>query len=349
MPDAPHFCASCGTPLPPLALSCPSCHQLTHAAALEDLAQRARALEPANPAGAAALWRQALALLPPESSQASAIRDRLTALGSPAAPPPPGAGPGKPQSAPAWASRLGPLGAVAVLLSKAKFLLVGLGQLKTILSMLAFMGVYWSLYGWRFALGFVLGIYVHEMGHVWMLRHYGMRASAPMFIPGFGAFISLYDSPPNVGQDARIGLAGPLWGTGAALFTVLVAFALGGGVWSAVAHATAYINLFNLTPIWTLDGGRAFRALDSQQRLLWLGLAAVLWWFTGSGLFLILLAGAAYRIFWKKDPAPVPDQIAFLEFAGLVIVLGLLLLWIPGGGTRGALISLRSTGFSLWP
>ena len=339
MSDTPQFCASCGTPLPPLALACPSCHQLVHAAALEDLAQRARALESINPSGASALWRQALALLPPESSQASAIRDRLIALGSPVTPPPPGVRPA--QSAPNWASRLGPFGALAVLLSKAKFLLVGLGQLKTILSMLAFMGVYWSLYGWRFALGFVLGIYVHEMGHVWMLRHYGMRASAPMFIPGFGAFISLYDSPANVNQDARIGLAGPLWGTGAAIFTVLVAQALGGGVWSAVAHATAYLNLFNLTPVWTLDGGRAFRALDYQQRLLWLGLAAALWWFTSSGLFLILMAGAAYRIFWKKDHAPAPDQLAFAEFAGLMIVLGLLLLWIPAGGASGALISSR--------
>jgi Zn-dependent protease len=321
--DSTHFCASCGTPLPPLALNCPSCHQLVHAAALENLALRARERETTGDhTGAAALWRQALALLPPESSQAAAIRQRL---GAPP-PPPPGAAPQSP-----WIKRLGPAGAIAVLLSKAKFLFLGLGQLKTMLSMLAFMGVYWSLYGWRFALGFVLGIYVHEMGHVWMLRHYGMRASAPMFIPGFGAFISLYESPANVGVDARIGLAGPLWGTGAALATLLVSIALGGGVWSAVAHATAYINLFNLTPVWTLDGGRAFRALDYTQRLLWLGLAAVLWYFTGSGLFLILLIGALYRIFWKKDHAPVPDQPAFLEFAGLMILLGALIALIPAG------------------
>jgi Zn-dependent protease len=303
---------------------------LVHAAALEELAQRARERETiGDREGAAALWRQALALLPPESTQAAAIRQRI---GSPPPPPPGGA------QKPGWVGRLGPLGAVAVLLSKAKFLLLGLGQLKTMLSMLAFMGVYWSLYGWRFALGFVLGIYVHEMGHVWMLRHYGLRASAPMFIPGFGAFISLYGSPADVGQDARIGLAGPLWGTGAALATLAIAQVLGGGVWLAVAHATAYINLFNLTPVWTLDGGRAFRALDYQQRLLWLGLAALLWYFTSSGLFLLLMVGAAYRIFWKKDHAPVPDQMAFLEFAGLMILLGALIAWIPAGG-REALIS----------
>jgi Zn-dependent protease len=243
---------------------------------------------------------------------------------------------------PAWIKRLGPLGAVLatllkfktaalLLLTKAKFLLLGLGQLKTLLSMLAFFGVYWSIYGWRFAAGFVIGIYIHEMGHVWMLRHYGLRASAPMFIPGLGAFVSLYGSPANVGEDARIGLAGPLWGAGAAIASLAMALAFPGGVWPAIARATAYINLFNLTPVWMLDGGRGFRALDRQQRLYWLGLAAVLWYVTGAGLFILLMVGAAYRIFWKKDHAPEPDQGAFFQFMGLLVVFGALLLWIPKG------------------
>ncbi len=243
---------------------------------------------------------------------------------------------------PAWIKRLGPFGAVIatllkfktaalLLLTKAKFLLLGLGQLKTLLSMLAFFGVYWSLYGWRFAAGFVIGIYIHEMGHVWMLRHYGLPASAPMFIPGLGAFVSLYGSPANVAEDARIGLAGPLWGAGAAIASLAMAVAFPGGAWPAIARTTAYINLFNLTPVWMLDGGRGFRALDRQQRLYWLGLAAVLWYVTGAGLFILLMVGAAYRIFWKKDHAPEPDQGAFFQFAGLLVLFGTLLALIPKG------------------
>ena len=96
----------------------------------------------------------------------------------------------KPQ--PEWIKRLGPLGVVAtaalkfktailLLLAKAKFLIFGLAKLQTLLSMLATLGVYWSLYGWRFAAGFVIGIYIHEMGHVWMLRHYGLRVSIDSF------------------------------------------------------------------------------------------------------------------------------------------------------------------------
>lgn len=306
-----------------------------HIVELEELARQARALEVAGDSlGAVEIWKKVLALLPPESAQAVSLRKKVGAYDaairarlSPApAPPPPEK---KPQ--PEWVKRLGPLGALGALLLKFKFLLTGFLQLKTLLSMLAFFGVYWSIYGWKFAAGFAIGIYIHEMGHVWMLRHYGMHASAPMFIPGLGAFVSLYQSPKNVAEDARIGLAGPLWGTGAAIAAAMMAVTFPASAWPAIARTTAFLNLFNLTPVWMLDGGRGFRALDQQQRLYWLGLAAVLWYVTRAGLFILLVVGALYRIFWKKDPAPEPDLGAFLQFAGLLVVLAALLTWIPKG------------------
>jgi Zn-dependent protease len=211
-------------------------------------------------------------------------------------------------------------------LTKGKFLLLGFTKLNTLLSMFASMGLYWALYGWKFALGFILGIYIHEMGHVWALRHYGLRASAPMFIPGFGAFVSLYDSPANVGQDARIGLAGPTWGATAALACLIpAAFVEGSGMWLAVAHATAYINLFNLIPVWQLDGGRGFRALDRNERLMLLALMAATWWISGEGLFLFLALGAAFRIFWSKDHPAEGDRGVLLQYAGLLVLFAFLL------------------------
>jgi len=295
---------------------------------LEELARQARALEAAGDSlGAVEIWKKLLALLPPESPQAASIRKKVGAYdpGFRAQPPP------QPKPQAEWIKRIGPVGAIGAALLKFKFLLSGLLQLKTLLSMLAFFGVYWSIYGWKFAAGFVIGIYIHEMGHVWMLRHYGMHATAPMFIPGFGAFISLYGSPANVAEDSRIGLAGPLWGAGAAIVCFVMSVVYPGSAWIAIARTTASINLFNLTPVWMLDGGRGFRALDQQQRIFWLALAAVLWYITGAGLFILLMLGAAYRIFWKKDPAPAPDWGAFLEFAGLLALLGALLAWIPKG------------------
>lgn len=208
---------------------------------------------------------------------------------------------------------------------------MGLVKVKTLLTMLASMGLYWSLYGWKFGVGFVLGIYVHEMGHVWALRQLGLRASAPMFIPGFGAFVSLYDSPQSVGQDARIGLAGPIWGAGAALAFLVPFLFVPAGIWLALAQAAAYINLFNLTPVWQLDGGRGFRALGYSHRVMLLGLMVLLWYLSGSGLFLILAAGAGYRVFWSKDHPAQSDNTVFLQFAGLLILFGALLGFVGRG------------------
>lgn len=325
MAEPATLCPDCGEAWPPAALSCRSCHRLVHAEALEDLAKQARALEASGePAEAARTWTQALAFLPPESNQAAVLRDRIATLGASARI---GA---QPAHAPAWLKRFGPAGvAIAAFLGKFKFLLLGLGKFKTLLTMLASMGLYWSWYGWQFAVGFILGIYVHEMGHVSALHRFGLRASAPMFIPGFGAFVSLYDSPKDVGQDARIGLAGPLWGSGAAIVCVIAGLFFSSGLWLAIARATALINMFNLTPIWMLDGGRGFRALDRQQRLYLGGFLILLWLWTQEGLFLLLILGAAYRIFWNKDYAAVPDRIPFFQYAGLAALFGAVLAWIP--------------------
>ncbi len=234
-----------------------------------------------------------------------------------------------------WTKRLGPLAALGAFFAKFKFLLLGLAKVKTLLTMLASMGLYWSLYGWKFGVGFVLGIYIHEMGHIWALKQFGLRASAPMFIPGFGAFVSLYDSPASVGQDARIGLAGPIWGAGAALAFLVPHLFVPAGIWLALAHAAAYINLFNLTPVWQLDGGRGFRALGQQHRMMLLGLMILLWYLSGSGLFLIVALGAAYRVFWTKDHPAESDNTVFLQFAGLLLLFGALLGMIGRGYLLG--------------
>src|SRR6185369_768538 len=105
--------------------------------------------------------------------------------------------------------------AVLLLLGKGKLLLVGLTQAKTLLSIAIALGVYTMAYGWKFALGLIASLYVHEMGHVAWLRRYGIPASAPMFVPGLGAFVRLKSHPPTPAQDARVGLAGPVWGAAA--------------------------------------------------------------------------------------------------------------------------------------
>ena len=129
--------------------------------------------------------------------------------------------------------------AALILGSKLKFLLLGLTKASTFVSMFAFFGVYWSVYGWPLALGLVVTIYIHEMGHVAMLRRLGIDSSAPLFIPGMGALVMLRQHITDPVVDAKIGLAGPVWGLGAALAALGAYFATDAGIWLAIAHLTA--------------------------------------------------------------------------------------------------------------
>src|SRR5579872_28636 len=210
---------------------------------------------------------------------------------------------------------------------KAKLLLLGLTKLSTLLSMLASLALYWHWYGWRFALGFVLSIYVHEMGHVAALARYGIAATAPMFIPGLGAIVRLKQYPANVAQDARVGLAGPIWGLAAAAASEVVALATGSPLWAAIARSGAWINLFNLIPIWQLDGGRGFRALTRHDRVIILGIALVLWVVTGESMLLLIALGALYRLFSHDYPEQA-DRGVLIQFVGLLAVFAALLLLI---------------------
>ena len=215
--------------------------------------------------------------------------------------------------------------AVAIfVLSKAKLLLLGLTKWKTVLSMLVFIGVYVQVWGWKFALGFALGIYIHEMGHVAALNHYGIAATAPMFIPGLGAFIRLKQHLTDVRQDARVGLAGPIWGLGAGLVAYGIGLATSSQIWFAIAKTTAFLNLFNLIPFWQLDGGRAFHALTRSQR--WVAVLVIggAWMFTHEGLLLLLLILAVVQALGQA--AERPDHEALWMYAGLVAVLT----WLTG-------------------
>jgi Zn-dependent protease len=305
----PGVCPDCGSPIDESALSCPSCHSLTHAKELESLAAEAQqATTRGDLSAARELWIKSLSLLPPDSVQYRSIKAHIENLKTA----PQGTG---------WkkgAAGIGP--ALLLLFTKGKLLLLGLTKLSTLLSMLAFAGVYWALYGWKFAVGLVFSIYIHEMGHVLTLREYGIAASAPMFIPGFGAFIRLQQLRITPIQDARVGLAGPIYGLGAAAFALAAGYFTGAKAWDAIAHFGAVINLFNLIPVWQLDGGRGFASQTRQQRLLILVSAGVLWWVTGEVMLGLITLGAGYRLF-TKDAAQEPDNTGMAQFLGLLAAL----------------------------
>jgi Zn-dependent protease len=216
-------------------------------------------------------------------------------------------------------------GLVLLVLGKLKFLTLGLSKASTLLSFLASWGVYWSLWGWRFALGFLVAMYIHEMGHVAALRRYGIPASAPMFVPGFGAFVRMNQHPKTVGEDARIGLAGPEWGFGAALCAYLAYAATGNAIWAAIGHSAAYLNLFNLLPVWQLDGGRGFAALDRPQRAFVFASLMGAWAVTHEGLLGLIGVVALFRAF-SPDRPERGDVAVLARFVWLVAAFSAMLL-----------------------
>jgi Zn-dependent protease len=344
LPLMARSCPACGSEIAPSLLSCPSCHRLVHSERLKGLAEAAEDADQAGELSAAlASWNEALSLLPPESRQYAAIAEKIAKLGRRV-----DAGP-VPKSSPAAldAAQRGPRspswsgGAVSgfiatlalvvwklkflavVLLTKGKILLLGLTKASTFLSMFVSVGVYWTVFGGWFALGLVLSIYVHEMGHVVALMRYGIHAGAPLFVPGLGAFIRLRQELTDPKQDARVGLAGPMWGLGTALVCLAAYVLTQQPIWAALAQFGALINLFNLLPIWHLDGGRAFRSLNRSQR--WLAVAAIAaaWAITDFGLLLLLLVGGAARTFMDK-PSDKPDAGVLGQYAVLVWALSAL-------------------------
>ncbi|MBJ6760694.1 site-2 protease family protein [Myxococcaceae bacterium JPH2] len=334
-------CEGCGSELGPRLLTCPSCLRLVHARTLQRLAAEAEAATARQSlTEALGAWRQALDLLPTGTSQHAQVMARVEALSRQVDVSGGGAGVASAESKSSRAGMpkaLAGLGAFGValwkfkfvllfLLGKGKLLLLGLTQASTLFSMLLAMGVYWREWGWVFAVGLVASIYVHEMGHVVAIRRFGMQASAPMFIPGLGAVVRLKQTPVDAREDARVGLAGPIWGGIAAVLIFAAALATGWKSLGAIAHAAAWLNLFNLLPIWQLDGGRGFRALARRQR--WWAVAAVgaAWFLTHESLFVVLLAGGTFRAL--LTPAPEEgDTRTLVEYVGLVVVLGVVGWW----------------------
>jgi len=308
-------CGRCGTELAETALACPACSTLVHGQRLQQLAAQAdAAAAQADRALARAHWQEALSLVPLQSRQYQQINERIAALAHelPAAS---GAGGER-----RWGSITGVVATVALLFAgKLKFLLLGLSKLSTVVSMFGFIAVYWTIHGWPLAVGIAASIYVHEMGHVAMLRKFGINANAPLFIPGVGAVVMLKQHISDPVVDAQVGLAGPLWGLGATVAAWAAYLVLGAPIWLAIAEISGFLNLFNLLPVWQLDGARGFHALSRDQR--WIVVAAIgaALWLTAVPVLWILGAVAMYRTV-TSEAGPGHVQTA-ATFAALVVAL----------------------------
>jgi Zn-dependent protease len=215
-----------------------------------------------------------------------------------------------------WRRLLWPLFALAALAIKFKGVFLLLPKLKlltTSASMLVSIAAYSLIWGWKFAVGVVLLLLVHELGHVIQLRREGIEASAPMFIPFLGAVVAAKSLGDDAAAEARVGLAGPVLGSLGAAALIPVWLITGDDFWQALIFTGFFLNLFNLLPVVPLDGGRAMAAMAPW--MWFVGLAAMVAFaiLFPNPIILIILLLAGFETWrrWKERRAGGDEALEY--------------------------------------
>jgi Zn-dependent protease len=198
---------------------------------------------------------------------------------------------------------------LAKLGAKLKFLLILLPKMKILTTagtMLVSVAAYALLWGWQFGVGFVLLLLVHELGHAIQLRREGVKSGWPVFIPFLGAYIGMKEMPKDAAAEARVGLAGPILGSIAALVPLALYGATHNNLFRALAFIGFFLNLFNLLPILPLDGGRAMAAVSPVFWVVGFALivAAAILFPSPIILLVVLFGGLETWRRWKARKSP---------------------------------------------
>ncbi|NHM30793.1 site-2 protease family protein [Neobacillus terrae] len=197
-------------------------------------------------------------------------------------------------------------------------------KFKTLISMFISVGVYALAYGWKFAVGFVYLLFMHEMGHLIAMKNKGFPVKPAIFIPFVGAVISVDPRQiPNAKVESYIAFGGPILGSIAFLPFAGLYWATNEPLWGVLMFVGAFLNFFNLAPVSPLDGGRIVGVLSPKIWFLGLlGMAVYTYFNPSIIMFLILIFGITALFDRRKQILHhdlLIDQIAFLEkelFAG---------------------------------
>ncbi len=168
----------------------------------------------------------------------------------------------------------------------------------TFISMFLMIWVYSFIYGWWFALGFVILLLIHEYGHLWFARMKNIKTGKPIFIPFVGALIALKEQPKNASDEAFIAIGGPVLGGLAAIGCLGIYFLVDSTFWLALAYVGLFLNLFNLVPVHPLDGGRIATALSTKLWLIGLLILLYLTFKTFNPILVLILIVGSFQA-WK--------------------------------------------------
>lgn len=247
-----------------------------------------------------------------------------------------------------WRGWLGPLAAVVVLLlkfgSKLKFLVLPLLKffpliLKTGGTMVLSIAAYAMAWGAWFAVGFVLLIFVHELGHLLAARKCGLKVGAPVFIPFMGAFIALKEAPRDAWIEAQVGIGGPLLGAAGAAVCEGIHLATGEPLFRALAYTGFFLNLFNLTPVGFLDGGRIVAALSPWLWVVGFGVLVAMTVAHPNFLLVLILLLSLPRLWFLLRPKSEAERRYFEVSPGRRLAMGALYFGLIGALVWGMHLS----------
>jgi len=204
-------------------------------------------------------------------------------------------------------------------------------------TMLLSVATYAWIYGWRYAVGFVGLLFVHEMGHFIAARQRGLAVGAPTFIPLFGAWVEMKDRPADVETEAHVALAGPFLGALGAFAVYFWALQADSTLLLAVSYSGFFLNLFNLLPVSPLDGGRITAIMSPRIWLIGAPLMVALLLYRPSPTLMIVAILAAPQVWraWNYDPnaaenrayyhVPMKVRVEYgLIYLGLTAVLAIM-------------------------
>jgi Zn-dependent protease len=324
-PEPIYNCPQCSHWLPAGTVACPECHQIIYSGHLRKIAIAATSEEREQHWPAAReLWQTALPWLPP-GEQTDTVNAKIQQINARIQA-------GEDTKA-KWTKRLGPLAPAAFFLLKAKSLVFLLFKLKFLLSFVAFFGLYWAFFGWRFGLGFTLSILIHEMGHYVAARRRGLKVDLPVFLPGLGAYVRWYSMGIPLDDLASIALAGPFFGLITALICAGIGLATASPLFFALAHTGAWLNLLNLIPVLGLDGAQATYALNRLQRGLILSTSLIFLVISHEWVFLFIALGMGFRTFSSPE-VDRPSTPTMVRYVLLLFFLGVIIYVFPDTGRR---------------
>ena len=204
------------------------------------------------------------------------------------------------------------------------------------LSMVVSIAVYAMAFGWKYALGLVLLLLVHELGHIIACWVVGIRTSNLLFIPFLGAVVSLARPPVNAKMEANIALGGPALGCLSALVCLALYFWTDSTLMLALAYSACLLNLFNLIPAIPFDGGKIGAAIAPGAWRLGTIILLILFFYTKNPVIFCILLFSLWH-WWRSDDSETGDYYRLTlkqrldvawQYFGLLTVLGLCTLYL---------------------